>query len=107
MKNRRNKHFETPDALRHDVHTLTEDAEALLDATKEVVDEKVKAARTRLTLSVQRSRDLCADLQQKALDGAKFADETIHAHPYQAALIALGVGAFVGFLCRGSARHAS
>ena len=34
LKNRYSQHFETPDALRRDVITLSNDAEALLEATK-------------------------------------------------------------------------
>jgi len=98
MKNRA-KHFETPDALRHDVHTLSEDAEALLEATKEVVDEKVRAARQQLSVSIERSRNIYNNLQQKAVQTAKYADETVHSHPYQTALVALSVGACLGFLC--------
>ena len=49
MKNQRTKHFDTPDALRHDAHTLAEDAECLLEVTREIVDDKVKAAHSTLT----------------------------------------------------------
>ena len=102
MKNHRSKeHFETPGALRHDAHTLALDAEALLDATKETVDEKVKAAREQLTETIERSRELYSSLQEKALQGARMADKTIHEHPYQTAFVALGIGTLIGFLCSG------
>lgn len=98
MKNQRIKHFETPDALRHDFTTLSEDAEALLDATKEILDDKVKAAREQLAASIERSQEIYQDLQKKALKGARYADEAVHEHPYQTAFIALGVGVILGLV---------
>lgn len=99
MKNHRAKHFETPDALRHDVHTLSDDAEALLEATKEIVDDKVKAAREQLAATIERSQEIYDGLQKRALQGAKYADEAVREHPYHTAAIALGVGVVLGFLC--------
>jgi ElaB/YqjD/DUF883 family membrane-anchored ribosome-binding protein len=101
MKNK--QHFETPGALRHDAQTLAEDAEALLEATKETVDEKVKAARQRLRGTIERSRELCTDLQEKALQRVRMADRAVHEHPYRTAGFALGIGALIGILC--SRRH--
>lgn len=99
MKNQRTKqHFETPNALRHDAHTLAEDAEALLEATREIVDDRVKAAREQLAETIENSRELYFSLQEKALQSARVADKTIHEHPYQTAFVALGVGALLGFL---------
>jgi ElaB/YqjD/DUF883 family membrane-anchored ribosome-binding protein len=103
MKNHREQHFETPDALRHDAHTLVEDAEALLEATKEIVDQNVKVAREQLYEAIERSREAYGSLQKKALQGARMADNTIHEHPYQTAFVALGVGAMLGILF--SRRH--
>ena len=101
MKNQRLKqHFETPRALRHDAHTLAEDAEVLLEATNEIVDDKVKAAREQRTATIERSRELYSSLQEKALQSARMADKTIQEHPYQTAFVALGIGALVGYLCR-------
>lgn len=99
MKNHRTKHFETPDALRHDFSTLSVDAEALIEATKEIVDDKVKAAREQLTASIERSQEIYQSLQKKAFKGAKYADEAVHEHPYQTAIIALGVGVVLGLAC--------
>ncbi len=98
MKHNRTKHFETPDALRHDARTLTEDAQALLEATREAVDEKVQAARERLSESIEHSRETYSDLQQQVVQRARKADEAIHEHPYQTAFVALGVGAMLGFI---------
>jgi len=98
MKNHRAKHFETPDALRHDAHTLAEDAQALLDVTRETMDEKVQAARERLSETIKHSREMYSELQQQVVKKARKADEAIHEHPYQTAFAAMGVGAMLGFI---------
>lgn len=98
MKNQRTKHFDTPDALRHDAHTLAEDAECLLEVTREIVDDKVKAARVQLAETIEKSRALYFNLQERAVKSARAADKTIHEHPYQTALAAFGIGAFIGLL---------
>lgn len=98
MKHNRAKHFETPDALRHDAYTLADDAQALLEATRETVDEKVQAARERLSETIEHSREIYSDLQQQMVKRARKADQTIHEHPYQTALVAMGVGAMLGFI---------
>ena len=98
MKHNRAKHFETPDALRHDAHAVVEDAQALLDATRETVDEKVQAARDRLSDTIEHSREMYSELQQQVVKKARKADEAIHEHPYQTAFVAMGVGAMLGFI---------
>lgn len=92
-------HYETPSALRHDARTLVEDARALIEATSQIADEKVTAARARLTDALERGKHTYQRLQQKAVQGAKATDEAIRTHPYQTAVIAFGVGAIVGILC--------
>jgi ElaB/YqjD/DUF883 family membrane-anchored ribosome-binding protein len=37
-------------------------------------------------------------VREKAVEGAKAADQTVRENPYQAIAIALGVGALIGFL---------
>ena len=98
MKHNRTKHFETPDALRHDAHTLAEDAQALLEATKDSMDEKVQAAREQLAGSIEYGQELYSNLQKQVVLRARKADHAIHEHPYQTALLALGVGAVLGFI---------
>ena len=39
-----------------------------------------------------------AAFSEKAVEGAKAADEAVHEHPYQAIGIAFGVGALLGYL---------
>lgn len=90
--------YETPDALRHDAHTLAEDARALLEATSEVADEKVAEARKRLAAALNGGRQISARLQEKAIHGAKVADQTVRTHPYETIAVAFGLGALVGCL---------
>ena len=53
--------YETPDALKHDAHTLAEDAQALLDATSDLTDQKIAEARQRLSDALESGKVLFAD----------------------------------------------
>jgi len=90
--------YETPDALRHDSHTLAVDARALLDATANIADQAVADARERLTEALEASKDLRGRIQERAVQAAKVTDKTIRENPYQSMGIAFGVGALIGFL---------
>ena len=78
--------------------SLAEDARALMSATADVAGEKVSEARKRLAAALERGKEICGSVREKAVEGAKAADEAVHAHPYQAMGIALGVGALLGYL---------
>ena len=98
-----NRHYETPDALRHDAHTLVEGARALIEATSEIADEKVAVARKRLGQALDHGKETYAFLHDKAIESVHTADQAVHAHPYQAMTVAFGLGAIVGCLvCRRS-----
>jgi len=90
-----NKH--TP-AASHDIGSLAEDARALMAATADVAGEKVGEARKRLSVALDKAKEIAANVRNKAMQGAKAADEAVHEHPYQAMAIALGVGVCIG-LC--------
>jgi ElaB/YqjD/DUF883 family membrane-anchored ribosome-binding protein len=79
---------------------LMADAQALLAATAHVAEEKVVAARQRLTDALQKGRETWHSVQEKAMAGAKATDQVIRANPYKALGIALGVGALIGYLLR-------
>lgn len=81
-----------------DLQTLAEDAKALLVATGHVAEEKVVEARKRLAAALDRGKETWEHLQERAIAGAKAADETLREHPYQAVGIAFGVGALLGYL---------
>ena len=77
---------------------LAEDARALMSATADVAGEKVADARKRLAAALDRAKDVAGRVRDKAVDGAKAADEAVREHPYQAIGIAFGVGALIGYL---------
>ena len=78
--------------------TLAEDARALMAATAEVAGEKVAEARKRLAAALERGKEICGRVREKAVECSKATDEAVHEHPYQAIGIALGVGAIIGYV---------
>ena len=89
------KHTQAPS---NDMGTLAEDARALMAATADVAGEKVSAARKRLAAALESAKEIAGRVRDKAVEGAKAADEAVRDHPYQAIGIAFGVGALVGYL---------
>jgi ElaB/YqjD/DUF883 family membrane-anchored ribosome-binding protein len=98
-----NKHIES---THNDLGTLAEDARALMSATADVAGEKVGEARKRLAAALDSARHMAGSVRDKAVAGAKAADQTVRDNPYQAIAIGVGVGAIVGYLiarrCRSS-----
>ncbi len=85
-------------AISNDMGQLAEDARALMVATADVAGEKVSEARKRLAVALERGKEIYGRVKEKAVEGAKAADEAVHEHPYQAIGIAFGVGAILGYL---------
>jgi ElaB/YqjD/DUF883 family membrane-anchored ribosome-binding protein len=85
-------------AVNHAMSTLAEDARALMAATADVAGEKVSEARKRLAAALESGKEIYGRVRDKAVEGAKAADEAVHEHPYQAIAIGVGVGALLGFL---------
>ena len=85
-------------AISNDVVQLAEDARALLTATADVAGEKVGEARKRLAAALESGKEMYSRVKDKAVEGAKAADETVRANPYQAIAIGVGVGAIIGYL---------
>ena len=85
-------------AISNDMGQLAEDARALMAATADVAGEKVGEARKRLAAALDRGKEIYGRVREKAVEGAKAADEAVHEHPYQAIAIALGVGAILGYI---------
>ena len=90
-----NKHTQ---ATGNDMGTLAEDARALMAATADVAGEKVGEARKRLAAALERGKEIAGNVRDKAVEGAKAADEAVHEHPYRAIAIGVGVGVLVGYL---------
>ena len=85
-------------AVSNDIGQLAEDAQALMTATADVAGEKVSQARQRLAAALDRAKEIGGCVRDKAVAGAKAADQTIRENPYQAIAIGVGVGAILGFL---------
>jgi ElaB/YqjD/DUF883 family membrane-anchored ribosome-binding protein len=85
-------------AINNDMGQLAEDASALMAATADVAGEKVAEARKRLAAALERGREIYGRVRQRAVEGARAADEAMHEHPYQAIAIGVGVGALIGYL---------
>jgi ElaB/YqjD/DUF883 family membrane-anchored ribosome-binding protein len=85
-------------AIGNDIGQLADDARALMTATADVAGEKVGEARKRLAAALERSKEIAANMRDKAVAGAKVADKAVHEHPYQAIAIGVGVGALIGYL---------
>jgi len=90
----------------NDMGTLAEDARALMAATADVAGEKVGEARNRLAAALESGKEIYGRVRDKAVQGAKVADQTVRENPYQAMCVALGVGAIIGYLvARRCSRH--
>ncbi len=89
---------EQTQAISNDLGQLAKDAQALMAVTSDVAGEKVKEARNRLAAALERAKEVYGNVRDKAVQGAKAADEAVHEHPYQAIAIGVGVGAVIGYL---------
>ena len=81
-----------------DLKVLSRDAEALIRATAGQAGDKVGELRERLSAAVDSAKATCKKLEDKAIAGAKVADQTIREHPYESLGVAFGVGLLIGVL---------
>jgi ElaB/YqjD/DUF883 family membrane-anchored ribosome-binding protein len=72
-------------------------ARALLAATADIAGEKILAAQERLAVALDSAKDTYAQVQKRAIEGAKAADKVVRSHPYQSIGTAFVVGALAGF----------
>ena len=85
-------------AISNDMGQLADDARALMAATADVAGEKVVEARKRLAAALESGKEIYGRVRDKAVAGAKVADQTVRDNPYQAIAIGVGVGALIGYL---------
>ena len=85
-------------AISNDMGQLADDARALMAATSDVAGEKVVEARKRLAAALESGKEIYGRVRDKAVAGAKVADQTVRDNPYQAIAIGVGVGALIGYL---------
>jgi ElaB/YqjD/DUF883 family membrane-anchored ribosome-binding protein len=84
-------------AIANDLGTLAEDARALMTATADVAGDKVGEARERLAAALDSAKEIAGRIRDKAVEGAKTADQVVRDKPYQAIGIAFAVGAVVAY----------
>jgi ElaB/YqjD/DUF883 family membrane-anchored ribosome-binding protein len=97
MKNK-TMNEETNAANRDPSDNLIEHAQALIAATADVAGDRIKEARKRLAAALEGGKGVCGRVHEKAVEGARMADATMHDHPYKAAAIGVGVGLLSGLL---------
>ena len=85
-------------AISNDMGQLAEEARALIAATADVAGDKVVEARKRLATALESGREMYGRVRDKAVEGAKVADQTVRENPYQSIAIGVGVGVLVGYL---------
>jgi ElaB/YqjD/DUF883 family membrane-anchored ribosome-binding protein len=90
-----NKHKQT---IEDNMNTLAEDARGLRTATADVAGDKVSEARNRLAAALDQGKEVFGRVREKAVEGAKAADQHVRENPYQTLVITFGVGAVIGFL---------
>jgi ElaB/YqjD/DUF883 family membrane-anchored ribosome-binding protein len=88
----------TTESITNEMAQIAEHARELVSATADVAGGKVTEARKRLMAALENSKEIYGCVREKAVKGAKAADDVIREHPYQAIGVALGVGAVLGFL---------
>jgi ElaB/YqjD/DUF883 family membrane-anchored ribosome-binding protein len=84
--------------MENSASSLADDARELLAATAGMAETKVVEARRRLQSALERGKEAWGELQDKAVEQAKVADEVIRDHPYHSIGVAFGVGALLGVL---------
>jgi ElaB/YqjD/DUF883 family membrane-anchored ribosome-binding protein len=91
---------ERSERLAVDRKRLVADFERLLEKSTGAGSGWARPLRERLTDTMKTAKANYARLQLKAKDGARATHKVIHAHPYRAVGVALGVGVLIGWLAR-------
>ncbi len=81
-----------------DLKAVAHDAEDLIKASAGEVSEKARDARHRLMAALERAKEGCVRLEEKAVAGAKATDKVVREHPYQSIGVAFGIGVLIGVL---------
>lgn len=81
-----------------DLNDLSRDAEAVLQATAGQTGDKFAELRGRLSKTLESVKATYRRVEEKTVAGAKVADKTIRAHPYESIGVAFGLGLLIGVL---------
>ncbi len=99
MKTDADRSAQTPADVLNELRSLVSEAEKILGQPRGSDCEATMAAlRARYQAAQERFSDLYAEARRKVITGAKYADEAVREHPYQALAIALGLGLLAGVL---------
>jgi len=89
---------QSTEKLLQDLKEVVHDGEELLRAGAEDLSERGSAAREKLAAALEVAKETQRRLQERAIAGAKAADNYIRENPYQAIGISLGLGLLIGLL---------
>jgi ElaB/YqjD/DUF883 family membrane-anchored ribosome-binding protein len=81
-----------------DLKRIVRDSEALLHDSSEAMGDKARETRVRLAETLESAKAICTQLEEKAIQGAKAADQVIREHPYPSIGIAAAAGLLIGVL---------
>lgn len=97
----RKANFESPEQVVDHLRSLIAEAEKTLGSNlAEGSAEKLGALRERLADVKERVEEGFTVAREKICAGARQADTTIRAHPYESLAVALGIGVLLGALLR-------
>lgn len=85
-------------AISHDLVTLADDVRALVAATADAAEDKIKEARERLMQAIENGGKFIDRVEEKAAEGARYTDQAVRERPYQTVAIAFGIGALIGHI---------
>lgn len=101
MKRNHTATAESPEQLVTSLRSLLAEAEQLVsDSAGEFASEKAEDIKSRFAQAQEHIQEFYDSARQKVVAGARRADETIRAHPYESLAVALGVGVLLGALLR-------
>jgi ElaB/YqjD/DUF883 family membrane-anchored ribosome-binding protein len=89
---------ESTERLLQDLKAVVNDGEELLRAGASELSERGMAAREKLTAALEVAKDTRRKLEERALAGARAADEFLREYPYQSIGVAFGLGLLIGLI---------
>jgi ElaB/YqjD/DUF883 family membrane-anchored ribosome-binding protein len=84
--------------IKENMEDIADDASTLLAHAGDMTEEGLEGAKEQLAAAIEAAKETYAQLQKKAVQGAKAADKVVRNNPYAAIGIAAGVGVLVGYL---------
>ncbi len=92
----------SPQQVSHQLRHMVDEIDTYLKSAADSGDQKIAAARDRLTAQIRELRSQVDELNQATAASmrrvAERADQTVHSHPYGAMGAAAAAGLIIGFL---------